>query len=157
MTEIVLRPLSDDDLDGLFEMFRDPESVRMAAFTAKDPDDREAFDAHMAKIRSRTDVVNRAIVVDGALAGSVAAFVIEGETEVTYWVDRSFWGRGVASAALAQLLELVATRPLYGRVASDNAGSMRVLRKAGFEPIGTDVGYANARKAEIEETILRKD
>jgi hypothetical protein len=30
-----------------------------------------------------------------------------------------------------------------------------VLQRAGFAVVGTDVGYANARQAEIEETILR--
>ncbi|MEU4561792.1 hypothetical protein AB0F72_25700 [Actinoplanes sp. NPDC023936] len=37
------------------------------------------------------------------------------------------------------------------------AASLRVLRRAGFTPVGTDVGFANARSAEIEETILRLD
>ncbi|MCW3819459.1 GNAT family N-acetyltransferase [Micromonospora sp. DR5-3] len=40
--EVALRPVDDSDLDALFEQMRDPESVRMAAFTAKDPDDRTA-------------------------------------------------------------------------------------------------------------------
>ena len=50
--------------DALFEQMRDPESVRMAAFTAKDPDDRTAFDAHMAKVRTSPGVTNRVIMLD---------------------------------------------------------------------------------------------
>ena len=65
----------------------------MAAFTAEDPDDRTAFDVHMAKVRTSPENTNRAITVDGRLVGSIASFVIEGDTEVTYWIDRSFWGR----------------------------------------------------------------
>ncbi|MEU0878629.1 GNAT family N-acetyltransferase [Lentzea sp. NPDC005914] len=155
MREVTLRPIEDSDLDTVFEFMRDPESVRMAAFTAADPDDREAFDAHWRKVRARTDVTNRVIVGDGRVVGTIAAFVMEGDTEVTYWIDRSVWGQGVAGRALALLLEEVTVRPIYGRCASDNAGSMRVLTKAGFEKVGTDTGYANARKEEIEETILR--
>jgi RimJ/RimL family protein N-acetyltransferase len=157
MGEVALRPIEDADLDRLFALMRDPESVRMAAFVGRDPDDRAAFDAHMAKIRARDDVTNRAITLDGELVGSVAAFVIEGDTEVTYWVDRAHWGQGIAGRALVQLLELVTVRPVFGRAASDNRGSLRVLQKAGFRVIGTEVGYANARGAEIEETILRLD
>jgi RimJ/RimL family protein N-acetyltransferase len=157
MTVVALRPIVDADLDTLFELMRDPESVRMAAFTAADPDDRAAFDIHMAKIRAAPDVTNRAVTVDGRLAGSVAAFVLDGDTEFTYWIDRAYWGQGVASRALGLLLELVPVRPLIGRAASDNAGSLKVLRKAGFEVVGTDTGFANARGAEIEETILRLD
>jgi len=52
-------------------------------------------------------------------------------------------------------LKIVDVRPIYARAASDNVGSLRVLTRAGFRPIGTDTGYAAARGAEIEETILR--
>ena len=51
MSEVVLREIEDGDLDGLFEQMRDAESVRMAAFVSGDPNDREAFDAHMAEKR----------------------------------------------------------------------------------------------------------
>ena len=155
--EVALRPVNDSDLDALFEQMRDPESVRMAAFTAKDPDDRTAFDAHMAKVRASPDVTNRVITLDGRLVGSIASFVIEGDTEVTYWVDRSFWGQGIASRALALLLQEVDVRPLFARVASDNVGSLKVLQKAGFAITGTETSFANGRSTEIEETILRLD
>jgi RimJ/RimL family protein N-acetyltransferase len=157
VAEVALRPVDDSDLDALFGHMRDPEAVRMAAFTAEDPDDRTAFDAHMAKVRASPEVINRAITVDGRLAGSIASFVIEGDTEVTYWIDRSFWGQGIASRALALLLELVPVRPLFARVASDNAGSLKVLQKAGFAVMGTEISFANGRNMDIEETILRLD
>jgi len=155
ISEVSLRPVEDADFDTLFEFMRDPESVRMAAFTAKDPDDRAAFDAHLRKNLARTDVTNRVIIGDGRVVGSIAAFVIEGDTEITYWVDRAVWGQGVAGRAVELLLREVTVRPIYGRAASDNAASLRVLTRAGFEVVGTDTGYASARNAEIEETILR--
>jgi RimJ/RimL family protein N-acetyltransferase len=157
MAEVSLRPVEDSDLDALFEQMRDAESVRMAAFTAADPDDRAAFDAHMATLRTAPDVNTRAITLDGQLVGSIGAFVVDGQTEVTYWIDRAFWGRGIAGRALALLLESVPGRPVVARVASDNVRSLRVLQKAGFAVVGTDRGFANARNAEIEETILRLD
>ncbi|BCB78207.1 GNAT family N-acetyltransferase [Phytohabitans flavus] len=157
MAEVALRPVDDSDLDALFEQMRDPESVRMAAFTAENPDDRPAFDAHMAKIRTSPDVTTRAVTVDGRLAGSIASFVVDGDTEVTYWIDRSFWGQGIASQALALLLESVHVRPLFARAASDNARSLKVLRRAGFATVGTAISFANGRNKEIEETILRLD
>jgi len=155
MVEVALRLVEDCDLDVLFEQMRDPESVQMAAFTAKDPNDRDAFDAHMAKVRTSPDVIMRAVTRDGHLVGSIASFVIEGDTEITYWIDRSAWGQGVASQALMLLLDTVGVRPLYARAASDNLGSLRVLQKAGFTIIDTEVSYAAARDAEIEETVLR--
>jgi RimJ/RimL family protein N-acetyltransferase len=155
VADVTLRPIDDSDLDALFDQMRDPESVQMAAFTARDPNDREAFDTHMSKVRTSPDVTMRAVIRGGRLVGSIASFVMDGDTEITYWIDRSVWGQGVAGQALALLLDTVPVRPLSARAASDNVGSLRVLQRAGFTIIGTEVSYANARHTEIEETILR--
>ncbi|HEX6328202.1 MAG TPA: GNAT family N-acetyltransferase [Jiangellaceae bacterium] len=155
MAEVALRPVEDSDLDALFDQMRDPESVWMAAFTAKDPNDRDAFDAHMSKVRTASDGTMRAVIRGVRLVGSIASFVRESDTEITYWIDRSVWGQGVASQALALFLDVVSVRPMYARAASDNVGSLRVLQRADFAIIGTEISYANARGTEIEETILR--
>jgi RimJ/RimL family protein N-acetyltransferase len=157
MAVVALRPVEDGDLDALFEQMRDPESVRMAAFTPQNPDDRSAFDAHMARVRSSPGITMRAVTCDGRLAGSIASFPDEGRAEVTYWIDRPAWGKGIATRALALLLELVTARPLYARAASDNSGSLRVLQKCGFRAVGTEKSFAAGRNEDIEETILRLD
>ncbi|WP_447008134.1 GNAT family N-acetyltransferase [Saccharothrix isguenensis] len=157
MAEVALRPIEDSDLDALFDQMRDPESVRMAAFTAEDPDDRKAFDSHMSKVRASCDNTLRGVIRDGRLVGSIGSFIMDGDTEITYWIDRSAWGQGVAGQALALFLDTVDVRPLYARAASDNIGSLRVLHKAGFTIVGTEISYAPARDAEIEETVLRLD
>jgi RimJ/RimL family protein N-acetyltransferase len=157
MAVVALRPVQDGDLDALFEQMRDPQGVQMAAFTPEDPDDRTAFDAHMARVRSSPGITMRAVICDGRLAGSIASFPSGGQTEVTYWIDRALWGKGIATRALALLLELVPARPLYARAASDNVGSLRVLQKCGFQPAGTEKSFAAGRNEDIEETILRLD
>ena len=96
----------------------------------------------------------RAIICDSRLVGTVASYISEGATEVTYWIDRACWGQGIATRALGLLLEEITVRPIRARAASDNAGSLRVLQKAGFHPIGTEMAFAPGRGAEIEETIL---
>ncbi|MFF8196048.1 GNAT family N-acetyltransferase [Streptomyces bobili] len=151
--EIALRPVHDSDLPVFYRQMNDPESLRMAAFTAKDPADREAFDAHWQRIRASTAVV-RAILADGDVVGSAAVYGEPGEREVTYWVDRAYWGRGIATAALGALLAEVPERPLYARAADDNAGSRRVLEKCGFRLNARATGYAHARGAEIDEVVL---
>ena len=152
---MTLRPLHVSDLDSVFRQMSDPESVRMAAFTPEDPDDRQRFDEHMVRVMAMPDVVNRAIIWKGDVVGSVASFVLEGRTEVTYWIDRAVWGRGIATQALSLFLEDVRVRPLFARAASDNTGSLRVLEKNGFRVIDTEVSFAPARGAEIEESVLR--
>jgi RimJ/RimL family protein N-acetyltransferase len=96
----------------------------------------------------------RAIVCDSRLVGTIASYVSEGATEITYWIDRACWGQGIATRALSLLLGEISDRPIRARAASDNAGSLRVLQKAGFRPIGTEVSFAPGRATEIEETVL---
>src|SRR5690606_37655234 len=75
--------------------------------------------------------------------------------EITYWIDKNFWGRKIATRALKAFLALEPARPLIGRAAFDNFGSQKVLERCGFVRVGTDRGYANARQAEIEEFIYQ--
>jgi RimJ/RimL family protein N-acetyltransferase len=154
---VSLRPLEDRDLEALYQQVTDPESIRMAAFTPKDFTDRRAFLDRMARLRDDPSVTHLVIDVDGAAAGTIGSFRIDDQLEVTYWVDRTQWGKGVASAALQILLGETAERPVYARAASDNLGSLRVLEKAGFRRVGVDRGFAAGRGEEIEETILRLD
>jgi RimJ/RimL family protein N-acetyltransferase len=157
MSVVALRPVEDSDLHALFDEMRDPESVWMAAFSAEHPDDKSAFKTHMTKQRDSPDSTLRAVTCDGQLVGIIGSFTFQGQTEVTCWIDRTAWGHGIASRALALLLDLVPTRPLYARVASDNIGSLRAAQKVGFKIVGTEMSFARVRNSQIEQTILRKD
>jgi RimJ/RimL family protein N-acetyltransferase len=155
--QITLRPVHDSDLPVFYRQMNDPESLLMAAFTPKDPADRDAFDAHWKRIRASSDVLQRTILADGDVVGSAAVYGEPGEREVTYWIDRAYWGQGIATAALRDLLAEVPERPLYARAAADNAGSRRVLEKCGFRVTARATGYANARGEEIDEVVLTLD
>jgi RimJ/RimL family protein N-acetyltransferase len=152
---ITLRPVRDDDLPIFFEQERDPQAVQLAAFTHPDPNDRAAFDAHWAKIRARPSVRLCAIEAEGVVVGHVASYEVDGRPEVTYWLGREYWGRGLATAALrAFLAEVDSRRPMFGHTAQDNLASRRVMEKCGFRIIGQSRGYANARGQDIDELEL---
>ncbi|GED87746.1 GNAT family N-acetyltransferase [Streptomyces sp. 6-11-2] len=151
--EVVLREVHDSDLPVFFRQMNDPEALRMAAFTPKDPADHDAFTADWRRLRA-SSVVLRTVLLDGDVVGSAAVYGEPGEREVTYWVDRAYWGRGVATAALRALLTEVPERPLYARAAADNAGSLRVLAKCGFLESARARGFAEARGEEIDEVVL---
>lgn len=108
--DVRLRSTGDADLDQLFEFERDPRAVAMAAFTRANPSDRAAFDRHYQRIRNDPEKTLRAIEVDGAFAGAIGSFTVEGQREVTYWIDPARWGRGLASVALAAFLDVEVTR-----------------------------------------------
>jgi RimJ/RimL family protein N-acetyltransferase len=89
--------------------------------------------------------------------GHVLSYEQSGRPEVSYWLGRDFWGRGLATRALSDFLARVnQKRPIYARVAKDNLRSLRVLEKCGFRITGEDKGFANARGEEVEEWILER-
>ncbi|GHO44609.1 GNAT family N-acetyltransferase [Ktedonospora formicarum] len=156
---IVLRDVRESDLALFFEQQLDPEANHMAAFTAKDPTDRDAFMKHWHKILADETTYNQTILAHGQVAGHIASYKSDAfdGPEVTYWIGKSYWGQGIATRALSLFLKLQKVRPIYGRAAKDNPGSLRVLAKCGFNPIGEDRGFANARNEEIEELLLKLD
>lgn len=151
---VTLRDATPDDLPIFFEQQRDPDARHMAAFTAADPDDRDAFVAHWTRNLAAEANVVKTILVDGQVAGNLVSYIMVGEREVGYWLGRAYWGRGVATAALAAFLRDCPTRPLHARVVKDNAASRRVLEKCGFRVTGEDSGYAHGRGAVVEEYLL---
>lgn len=154
MGHIELRDLDDDDLDAVFEMMRDASAIAMAAFTADDPDDRAAFDAWIAHKRAAPDVLYLIVTENGGFAGSIAAFTLDGDREVSYWIARNAWGRGVATEALRLLVSREPERPLFARVAAHNAASRAVLEKNGFTEVSRDVAFAPGAGREIEEIVF---
>ena len=151
--DIKLRPTEIADLDTLFQYQLDKEGGYLAAFMPKDPTDKTAYINKYTKLLSDPTVNNQTILLDDKIVGSIAKFIIESDTEITYWIDRKFWGRGIATKALTEFLAIETVRPIFGRVAFDNFGSQKVLEKCGFDKVGSDKGFANARQMEIEEFI----
>jgi ribosomal-protein-alanine N-acetyltransferase len=154
---VVLRDLAEDDLDVLFDIQDDGVARQMAAFITPESGARDDYRAKWRGIIANKETLAKVIVVEGEVVGSAGAFVLDGDTEVTYWVRRDLWGRGLASAALAELLRVVTARPVRGRVAADNVGSATVLLRNGFRRVGEETAYAEARGAEIEELVYRLD
>ena len=152
---LTLRPLADGDLDALFEWEREPRAVQMAAFTRADPSDRAAFDAHYERVRGNPSNTLLAIDEAGELVGTIASFTLEGEREVSYWIAPERCGQGIASRALRLFVAIEPARPLFGRVASHNAASARVLERAGFVAVGSETSFAPGVGADVVEHIYR--
>jgi len=139
----------------VFEQRADPVAAHMAAFTRPDHMDRDAFRGRWTRLKADETVINRVIVVDGEVAGTIGSCGDLGEREVTCWIGRSSWGKGIATCALNAFLTVDPSRPLHARVAFDNVASRRVLEKCGFRVIAHERGFAEARSGEIEEFVLR--
>jgi RimJ/RimL family protein N-acetyltransferase len=150
-TRGVLREVVESDLPVFFEHQRDLEATRMAAVPARD---REAFDAHWRKILAGDEVTRRTIVTEGKVAGNIVVFERDGRPLVGYWIGREFWGKGLATRALRELLAEVPRRPLYAYAARSNVASMKVLEKCGFVVTAYETGFDPALGEEIEQALF---
>jgi RimJ/RimL family protein N-acetyltransferase len=149
---IRLRDVEADDLALFFEHQRDPVAVAAAAFHSRD---RAEFAQHWAALLADETILKKTVVIDGQVAGHLASFMQEGKREVGYWLDRAFWGRGVATEALSAFLRLEQTRPLYAGAAKHNAASIRVLQKCGFTlPRSVDESSQDADPSHVLLTLF---
>jgi RimJ/RimL family protein N-acetyltransferase len=150
--DVELRAVTDADVEVFYEQQLDAEARRVAVFPLRD---HETFTTHWReRILANEANYAWAVVADGEVAGNILCFERDGKREVGYWLGRAYWGRGIATAALAAVLREVTERPLYGHVARSNVGSIRVLEKCGFTPIGSERHADELMGEEIEEVIL---
>lgn len=97
-----------------------------------------------------------AIEVEGQAVGGIGITlqqdVYRHNAEIGYWLGPDYWGRGIMSAAVDQMVNYVFENHdvyrIYGRVFQGNGASVRVLEKAGF------VKEAVLRKSVIKEGVL---
>jgi len=151
-TPSLLREVSENDLPIFFAQQLDPEANRMAAFP---PRERQAFMAHWARILADETITIKTILFQGQVAGNIVCFEQSGQCEVGYWLGRDFWGKGIATRALAEFLTYVNARPLYAHVAKHNIASRRVLEKCGFALCGMEWILSDAGEQLVEELIFQ--
>ena len=150
---VELREVEPGDLPIFFDHQRDPEAARLAAFPSREE---RAFMKHWQRILDDPGVMTRAILYDGQVAGNiVSAVYAEGRREVGYWLGRAFWGKGIATRALAAFLEEERTRPLYAHVAGHNIASRRVLEKCGFQVVGPGDAVEDVDGTQIRLLMLK--
>lgn len=154
-TNLILRPTVIADLDQFFTFQLDQEAVHLAAFMPKDYNDKIVYISKYTKLLAEPTVHMCTILVENQIVGSISKFELDGNAEITYWIDRHFWGKGIGATALQTFLQLESMRPIIGRVAFDNVRSQKVLEHGGFQKIRTDKGFASARQKEIEEYIYQ--
>jgi RimJ/RimL family protein N-acetyltransferase len=148
---IQLRDVVEADLRIFYEQQLDPEATQMAAFPSRS---REGFLAHWTKITADQNVLLKTILFDGKVAGNIVCFEQLGDREVGYWLGKEYWGKGIATEALAEFLKFIETRPLYAHVAKHNIGSRRVLEKCGFIISREERFFSQILGKDIEEYIL---
>ena len=154
MASLELRDIHRDDLPILFEHQRDPVAIRMAGYR---PRSLEAFMEHWEKILQDSSVVKLAVVWNHEVAGNIVVFEVGENRTIGYWLGNAYWGRGIATRALKELLQRELQRPLFAYVAAHNAASRRVLEKCGFVSLGGVSTPEGLSPLDGEELLMRLD
>jgi len=149
---LLLRPLRPTDAEALYTLFGDWEVIRWLS-TPPWPytlDDARSFIAgQLALEATETDYL--AITLEGALIGGIdcrstrAAEAASRSRVLGYWLGQPFWGRGymteAARAFVGHLFASTAEDAIFSGAFADNAASLRVQNKLGFERSGEDMRY----------------
>jgi RimJ/RimL family protein N-acetyltransferase len=152
---VSLRRACEADIPEFVRFQSDPQSAHAAAFGAVNSSDVNT--ALWAQRLLDPEIETCTILSADQVVGYVGLYGRGADREITYWVDRAVWGRGIASAALRSFISAATFRPLVARVAADNVRSVRVLQKCGFRQVNTMSSFAEHRGAAIEEHIYQLD
>jgi len=136
---VSLRLFASTDLDDLVRLANNPRIAHQLRDAFPHPYTREAGQGWLT-FASRPDATVFAIEVEGQFAGGIGYHpgndIERCAAEIGYWLGEPFWGRGVASVALIQLVEKVRRTGRFTRLFAlpfaDNLASQKVLNKAGF-------------------------
>ena len=80
----------------------------------------------------------RMVVEKGRVCGAVR---VQGR-EVSIWIDRKFWGRGLAT----RVVKKVSKKGSVAKIVAGNIDSLRCFIKAGYLPVSFRDGYYVFRK-----------
>ena len=160
----MLEPRTVDHAAELFEVFADPALYEF--LDEKPPATIEALRQTLARSESRLSPDGSQhwlnwIVRDeaGNIAGNVQATVYADlETNVAYVFGQKFWGRGIASAAVAKMVDIVArehgVKHFFVVAEHANVRSTQLAKRLGFTEAPPEVV---ARKHLTEtEIVLQK-
>jgi [ribosomal protein S5]-alanine N-acetyltransferase len=143
---LVLRWISEDDIDGLYEIFSDPQVMRY--WSSGPIANREAAAAMQREIAAgnENDTMLKwglALRDSNLLIGTATLFHFDldnGRAEIGYAMGRAHWGKGYMHEALQALVshafEVMQLRRLEADVDPRNAASIRTLERLGFQREG---------------------
>ena len=150
---VKLRPWRETDLDALVRYAGNPKISANLTDAFPHPYSREDGQRFIAMATSHNPVRIFAIEADGGFVGGIGVHpqqdVYRANAELGYWVAEPFWGRGIATSAIRQIIpvafSLEGIRRLYARPFGSNVASQRVLEKCGF-----------VLEARLRETFLKR-
>lgn len=137
---ITLRALSREDASHLAAVANSPLIAQNVRDAFPHPYGIHNAIEYIEKVVDHAAPKQFGIWSDGSFAGATGFFpqddVYRFSAEIGYFLGPSFWGKGIATDAVATLVDYIfqhtETLKVFARVFDYNKASMRVLEKAGF-------------------------
>ena len=138
--DIKLRKWSDADLDSLVKYANNKNIAKWLTNGFPNPYSYEDGKAFLSMIANDNPTKVFAIEVNEEAVGSIGIFpqldIHEKNAEMGYWLAEKYWGQGIISQAIKEIVEYGFKTfnivRIYARPFSTNLQSQRVLEKAGF-------------------------
>jgi [ribosomal protein S5]-alanine N-acetyltransferase len=135
---LLLEPLTVKHADPYFRQSSHPDVWRLAGLQPFKLF--EECERYIQRMESLSETEGVAII--DRSSGFVGAMFIDhrgASRQLSYWVGRSFWGRGIATNAVQEKLKSLEDESSPSRVLAatyrDNAPSIRVLERCGFRQV----------------------
>ena len=145
-TRVVLRWISEDDIDGLYEIFSNPQVMRYwSTVPLPNREAAAALQREIAEGNEREIMFKWGIALrdSNTVIGTTTLFNLSldnGRAELGYAMAHAYWGKGYMNEALKALIshafEVMELRRLEADVDPRNAASIRSLERLGFQREG---------------------
>lgn len=136
-----LRPWNINDLDSLVQQANNPNIAKFMTDGFPHPYTKEKGISFIEMATKDNPIHIFAIDVDGKAAGGIGIHpqqdIMKKNAELGYWLGEAYWGKGIVSGAIKQMIDFAfATYEInrvYARPFGINIASQKVLEKCGFK------------------------
>jgi [ribosomal protein S5]-alanine N-acetyltransferase len=152
---LIIRPWKKEDASALTAIANNINIWNMVRDRLPHPYTLESAISWIDFTNNQNPTCNFAIEADGFVAGSIGFILMDDvykrNIEIGYFIGEIYWGRGIASMAVNQLIEMLLSQyhpvRIFATVFENNPASMRVLEKNGFalESVQQKAVYKNQR------------
>ena len=157
-----LRPFREGDQADLVRHANNANVAKHLRERFPQPYTRQAAEEWVAACKVQSPALNLAITADDRVIGSIGLLPgsdsSRASAEVGYWIGEEFWGRGIATQALQEIVAygfrtLSELNRIFAYVDEGHSASLRVLEKNGFRREGHLLG-ATLKRGELRNLFL---
>lgn len=136
-----LRPWNINDLESLVQHANNPKIAKFMTDGFPHPYTKEKGISFIEMATKDSPIHIFAIDMDGKAIGGIGIHpqqdIMKKNAELGYWLGEEYWGKGIVSGAIKQVIDFAFTtydiNRVFARPFGTNVASQKVLEKCGFK------------------------